>query len=105
MIRFLTSVVAVSISFSAFSQVEVNESDYLSKKMSLGVEFFSSSNEFTGELAGFSEDVDVDSDGFAIQFGVKTGSSNTLTTFLSIEMKVLRKEFMIQKIMHFTILV
>lgn len=78
--RAVLSMVVVSMSFASFAQEQVNENDYLSKKMSFGVEFFNSSNDFTAELAGTSTDVDDDSNGFALQFGVRTGQSNTLTT-------------------------
>ncbi|MDV7105824.1 hypothetical protein R3X26_15575 [Vibrio sp. TH_r3] len=77
----LVSVALVGASFFASAQEAVSEDTYFSKKMSVGIELFSASNEFTGTLAGYSEDIDIDSKGFALQFGFKTGSSKTLTTY------------------------
>lgn len=80
--RTVLSMVIVGMSFSSFAQEQMSENEYLSKNMSFGVEFFNSSNEFTVELDGFglSEDIEDDSNGFALQLGRRTGSSNTLTT-------------------------
>ncbi|MGR5455272.1 hypothetical protein [Vibrio alfacsensis] len=80
--KTIMSLVLASISFLTYAQQSESENSYLSKQGSFGVEVYSSSNEFTAELAGYSMDADDDSKGFALQLGAKIGSSDTLTTFI-----------------------
>jgi len=74
------SLVAFCISCSSLAKEGFNESDYLSNKVSFGIEFSNSNNEFTAELAGVSISDDIDSKGLALQLGLRTERSNTLTT-------------------------